>query len=42
MLDTVTAARDEALERIAAAATLDDVVVLDSELLSKRGVFAGF
>jgi len=42
MLDTVSAARDEALERIAAAATLDDVVVLDSELLSKRGVFAGF
>jgi phenylalanyl-tRNA synthetase alpha chain len=42
MLDTVTAARDEALERIAAAATLDDVVALDSELLSKRGVFAGF
>jgi phenylalanyl-tRNA synthetase alpha chain len=42
MLDTVTAARDEALERIAAAATLDDIVVLDSELLSKRGVFAGF
>jgi phenylalanyl-tRNA synthetase alpha chain len=42
MLDTVTAARDEALERIAAAATLDDIVALDSELLSKRGVFAGF
>jgi phenylalanyl-tRNA synthetase alpha chain len=42
MLEAVNTARDEALDRIAAATSLDDVVALDSELLSKRGVFAGF
>jgi phenylalanyl-tRNA synthetase alpha chain len=42
MLEEVTSARDEALDRIAAARTLDDVGALDTELLSKRGVFAGF
>ena len=42
MLEDVTGARDDALARIAVARTLDEVVALDSELLSKRGVFASF
>ena len=42
MLEAVNAARDEALDRIAAATSLDEILALDSELLSKRGVFAGF
>jgi phenylalanyl-tRNA synthetase alpha chain len=42
MLEAVNAARDEALDRVAAATSLDEIVALDSELLSKRGVFAGF
>ena len=40
MIDDIGAARDAALARIATAATLDEVVRLDSELLGKRGPLA--
>ncbi len=37
MIDDIRAARDAALDRISAAAALDDVVRLDQEVLGKRG-----
>ena len=37
MIDDITAARDAALERIATAATLDDIVHLDQDVLGRRG-----
>jgi phenylalanyl-tRNA synthetase alpha chain len=37
MIDRIHAARSEALERLASAATLDDVRALESELLGKKG-----
>jgi phenylalanyl-tRNA synthetase alpha chain len=40
VIDDIGAARDVALARIATAATLDDVVRLESELLGKRGALA--
>jgi len=42
MIDDVRAARDEALARIATAASLDEVQGLSSELLGKRSALAGF
>ncbi|MET0145571.1 MAG: phenylalanine--tRNA ligase subunit alpha [Ilumatobacteraceae bacterium] len=40
MIDDIRAARDAALERIAAATTIDDVATLDAQLLGKRGDLA--
>ena len=40
MIDDIRAARAAALELIAAAATLDDIVRLDQDLLGKRGTLA--
>ncbi len=40
MIDRIDAARSEALDRVNAAATLDDVVALESELLGKKGHLA--
>ncbi len=40
MIDDIRAARDAALEQIAAAATLDDIAALDAQLLGKRGDLA--
>ena len=37
MIDDIGAARDAALERIAAAATLDDIVGIDQDVLGRRG-----
>jgi phenylalanyl-tRNA synthetase alpha chain len=42
MLEAVTAARDAGLQRIEAAPTVDAVDMLDTELLGKKGAFAGF
>src|SRR3712207_77744 len=42
MIEDVQAARAEALARIAAAASLDEVQALSSELLGKRSALAGF
>lgn len=41
MIADITAARDEALARIAAASSADDVARLDAELLGKKGALAG-
>lgn len=40
MIDRIDAARSEALDRVNDAATLDDVVALESELLGKKGHLA--
>jgi len=40
LIDDIRAAREAALERIAAAATLDDIAALDTQLLGKRGDLA--
>ena len=40
MIDDIRAAREAALERIAAATTLDEVATLDAQLLGKRGPLA--
>ena len=40
MIDDIRAAREAALERIAAATTLDEVTTLDAQLLGKRGPLA--
>jgi phenylalanyl-tRNA synthetase alpha chain len=40
VIEDITAARDAALDRIAAATTLDDIVALDTQLLGKRGDLA--
>ena len=40
MIDDIRAAREAALERIATAATLDDIAALDTQLLGKRGDLA--
>ncbi len=40
MIDDIRAAREAALERIAAATSLDDVAALDTQLLGKRGDLA--
>ena len=40
MIADITAARDEALTRIAAASSVDDVARLDAELLGKKGALA--
>ena len=37
MIDDIGAARDAALERIAAAATVDDIVRIDQDVLGRRG-----
>jgi phenylalanyl-tRNA synthetase alpha chain len=37
VIDDISAARDAALERIAAAATLDDIVGIDQDVLGRRG-----
>jgi phenylalanyl-tRNA synthetase alpha chain len=42
MLEAVTAARDTGLQRIQDAATVDALDALDTELLGKKGSFAGF
>jgi phenylalanyl-tRNA synthetase alpha chain len=42
MLDDIAAIEADALPRIAAAATLDDVRALDQELLGKRSVLSSF
>jgi phenylalanyl-tRNA synthetase alpha chain len=42
MIDDVRAARDAAVERLATAATLDELQALQSELLGKKGALAGF
>jgi phenylalanyl-tRNA synthetase alpha chain len=40
VIDDITAARDAALEQIAAASSLGDITALDSQLLGKRGDLA--
>ena len=40
LIDDIHAARDAALERIAAATTLEEVTALDAQLLGKRGPLA--
>ncbi len=40
MIDDITAARDAALDRVAVAATADEIAALDAELLGKRGELA--
>ncbi len=40
MIDDITAARDAALDRIAAAGTAEEIASLDSQLLGKRGDLA--
>jgi phenylalanyl-tRNA synthetase alpha chain len=40
VIDDITAARDAALDRIAVAATADEIASLDAELLGKRGELA--
>ena len=40
MIDDIRAAREAALDRIAAAAAFDDVIRLDQDLLGKRGALA--
>jgi phenylalanyl-tRNA synthetase alpha chain len=40
LIDDIRAARDDALERIAAAPTLQEVATLSSELLGKKGALA--
>ena len=40
MIDDIAAARDAALEKIAAASTVEEIVALDSQLLGKRGDLA--
>ena len=40
MIDDIRAAREAALDRIAAATTLDEVATLDAQLLGKRGPLA--
>jgi phenylalanyl-tRNA synthetase alpha chain len=40
VIDDITAARDAALGKIAAAASLDEIAALDSQLLGKRGDLA--
>lgn len=42
MTAAMTAARDAAMQRIEAAASVDALDLLDTELLGKKGVFAGF
>ncbi|MGH9275567.1 MAG: phenylalanine--tRNA ligase subunit alpha, partial [Acidimicrobiales bacterium] len=42
MLDDIAAIEDDALPRIAAAATLDDLRALDQELLGKKSVLSSF
>jgi phenylalanyl-tRNA synthetase alpha chain len=42
MIDDVAAASADALARVAAATTLDDLRVLDTELLGKKGALAAF
>src|SRR5215218_444434 len=42
MLEAVSAARETALQRIEAAATVDALDALDVELVGKKGVFAAF
>src|SRR5688572_18139023 len=42
MLDDIAAIEAEALPRIAGAASLDDLRVLDQELLGKRSALAAF
>ena len=37
MIDDIGAARDAALERISAAATVDDIVRIDQDVLGRRG-----
>ncbi len=40
MIDDIRAAREAALEKIAAAGALDDIIRLDQDLLGKRGTLA--
>ncbi len=40
MIDDITAARDAALDKISSAGTVDEIAVLDSQLLGKRGDLA--
>jgi phenylalanyl-tRNA synthetase alpha chain len=40
VIDDIAAARDAALEKIAAAGTVEEIVALDSQLLGKRGDLA--
>jgi len=42
MLDELARTRADGLQRIAAAATLEDLAVVDAALLGKRGAFASF
>jgi len=42
VIDDIRAARDAAVGQVAAAATLEEVKRLDSELLGRQGVLAGF
>ena len=37
MIDDISAARDAALQRIAAAATIEDIVRIDQDVLGRRG-----
>jgi phenylalanyl-tRNA synthetase alpha chain len=40
VIDDITAARDAALDKISSAGTVDEIAVLDSQLLGKRGDLA--
>ena len=40
MIADITTARDQALSRVAAATSVDDVARLDAELLGKKGALA--
>ncbi len=40
MIDDIRAARDSALDRIATASSLDDIIRIDQEVLGKRGTLA--
>ena len=40
MIEDISAAREDALARIAAATTLGDITALDAQLLGKKGPLA--
>ena len=41
MISDITSARDDALSRVAAASSVDEIARLDAELLGKKGALAG-
>ena len=41
MISDITSARDDALSRVAAASSVDEIALLDAELLGKKGALAG-